>query len=107
MCEINILFLDYDGVVNTPLWDENGTNLSFGFPENGKVILSGISTDYFYDIWVFQQDFELKEVVLLEGETCDVRYATAEEILKMQQKGIFVPYEYLAELFQKIGLIRE
>ena len=84
--------------------EETGLTL---IPENGKVILSGISTDYFYDIWVFQQDFELKEVVLLEGETCDVRYATAEEILKMQQEGIFVPYEYLAELFQKIGLIRE
>jgi 8-oxo-dGTP pyrophosphatase MutT (NUDIX family) len=84
--------------------EETGLTL---ISENGKVILSGIGTDYFYDIWVFQQDFELKEVVLLEGETCDVRYATAEEILKMQQEGIFVPYEYLAELFQKIGLIRE
>ncbi len=82
--------------------EETGLTL---IPENGKVILSGIGTDYLYDIWVFQQDFDLKEVVLLEGETCDARYATAEEIMRMQQEGVFVPYEYLTELFQKIGLI--
>jgi 8-oxo-dGTP pyrophosphatase MutT (NUDIX family) len=84
------------------VWEETGLTL---IQENGRVILSGIGTDYFYDIWVFQQDSDLKEVALLEGETCDARYATAEEILKMQQEGVFVPYEYLSELFQKIGLI--
>lgn len=74
-------------------------------PENGKVVLSGIGTDYFYDIWLFEQDFDLKDVVLLEGETCDATYATAEEIMGMQQEGIFVPYEYLAELFQKMEVV--
>ena len=32
-----ILFLDYDGVVNTPMWNERGTKVSYGFPEDGKV----------------------------------------------------------------------
>ena len=32
-----ILFLDYDGVVNTPMWNEKGTKVSYGFPEDGKV----------------------------------------------------------------------
>lgn len=34
---MNILFLDYDGVVNTPMWDDNGTHFGFGFPEDNKV----------------------------------------------------------------------
>ncbi len=32
-----ILFLDYDGVVNTPMWNGRGTKVSYGFPEDGKV----------------------------------------------------------------------
>ena len=32
-----ILFLDYDGVVNTPMWNEKGTKVSYGFPQDGKV----------------------------------------------------------------------
>ena len=31
-----ILFLDYDGVVNTPMWNEKGTKVSYGFPRDGK-----------------------------------------------------------------------
>ena len=32
-----ILFLDYDGVVDAPMWNERGTKVSCGFPEDGKV----------------------------------------------------------------------
>lgn len=32
-----IVFLDYDGVVNTPMWNEQGTHCSYGFPGDGKV----------------------------------------------------------------------
>ena len=32
-----ILFLDYDGVVNTPMWNEKGTKVSYAFPQDGKV----------------------------------------------------------------------
>lgn len=32
-----ICFLDYDGVVNTPMWNEEGTHCSYGFPKHGKV----------------------------------------------------------------------
>lgn len=34
---MNVVFLDYDGVVNTPLWDAEGKHCSFGFPEDNKV----------------------------------------------------------------------
>lgn len=33
---MNILFLDFDGVVNTPMWDNNH-NCKYNFPEDGKV----------------------------------------------------------------------
>ena len=32
-----VIFLDYDGVVNTPMWNANGTVCSYGFPKQGKV----------------------------------------------------------------------
>ena len=32
-----VLFLDYDGVVNTPMWNETGTKCRFNFPKDGKV----------------------------------------------------------------------
>ena len=32
-----ILFLDYDGVVNTPMWDEEGKKCRYNFPEHNKV----------------------------------------------------------------------
>lgn len=34
---MNVLFLDYDGVVNTPMWDESGRHCRFNFPEDNKV----------------------------------------------------------------------
>lgn len=33
---MKIIFLDYDGVVNTPIWDESG-KCGFNFPSDGKV----------------------------------------------------------------------
>ena len=32
-----IVFLDYDGVVNTPMWNEKGTKCTYNFPNDGKV----------------------------------------------------------------------
>ena len=32
-----VIFLDYDGVVNTPMWNDEGTRCSFGYPHQGKV----------------------------------------------------------------------
>lgn len=34
---MNIVFLDYDGVVNTPMWNEDGTHCSYNFPSDNKV----------------------------------------------------------------------
>lgn len=34
---MNVVFLDYDGVVNTPMWDEAGKRCTFGYPMDNKV----------------------------------------------------------------------
>lgn len=32
-----VLFLDYDGVINTPMWNEKGTICRYNMPKDGKV----------------------------------------------------------------------
>ena len=34
---MNVLFLDYDGVVNTPMWNKEGTKCRFNYPSDGYV----------------------------------------------------------------------
>ena len=34
---MRVVFLDYDGVVNTPMWSEDGKVCSFAHPEDNKV----------------------------------------------------------------------
>ncbi len=34
---MNVLFLDYDGVVNTIMWGPNGEHANYGFPNQNKV----------------------------------------------------------------------
>ncbi|MBQ9967549.1 MAG: NUDIX domain-containing protein [Oscillospiraceae bacterium] len=56
----------------------------------------------FLDIWVFQKDFDLSDVRLQPEETCDCRWATAEEILQLMEDGTFMPmkeHPYHLELF--------
>ena len=71
-------------------------------PENGKLIRTDKGDRYFADMWYFQQDFSLEDVVLLEGETCEAIAATIEEILQLDNKGKFVPIMNLRELLDMI-----
>ena len=34
---MNVVFLDYDGVVNIPMWDDEGKSCNYGHPFGGKV----------------------------------------------------------------------
>lgn len=79
--------------------EETGITLN---PEYGRVVMEQWGDHYVCDIWFFQQDVPLQEVVLQEGETCDVKYASEEEILSMMQQGDFVLQGYAPELFQRL-----
>lgn len=79
--------------------EETGLQLD---PGRGERVLSYRGDDYFSDVWLFRQDFELKDVVLLEGETCDVMYADKEKIIALSQAGLFVPFRYLDDFLNLV-----
>lgn len=73
------------------------------FPKNGKRIIELKGSDYYYDIWLFKQDFALKDIVLQENETCGAMLATKEQILMMNENGTLIPCSYLIEFFDMIN----
>lgn len=66
----------------------------------GKCIISFRREGCFVDVWLFQQDFCLDDVVLQEGETCDKMYASIDKIKELDREGLFVPYTYLSEMLE-------
>ena len=67
-------------------------------PQLGQLASTYRGKHVFADIWLFRQDFDLQAVVLQEGETCDVMYATPAQIRDMAARGEFVPYPHLETL---------
>lgn len=76
--------------------EETGLSLS---PENGNIIHSYRKHDYFCDVWLFQEDHELSEVVLCPEETTDKMLADAKKIREMLKEGIFINYSYIDKVF--------
>lgn len=76
-------------------------------PECGKRILTEKGENFFGDYWLFRQDFDLAEVVLQEGETCDKMRANEETIRAMRAAGEFVPCRHLDEIFTAARELRE
>lgn len=70
----------------------------------GVLVFSERNKDYFRDVWLFRQNFDLADVVLQPGETTDKMYAGKDQILQMYRAGEFVPYNYLEEFFAAAGL---
>ena len=56
----------------------------------------------FRDVWLFRQDIDIANVVFQQGETCDAKWASADEILSMIADGTFVPAaDYAEQLFKE------
>ena len=75
-------------------------------PENGRLFrrykrtING-SGD-FSDVWVFKQDVDINDIVLLPDETCDAMWADEDRINSMITNGTFIGRDlffYLDELF--------
>lgn len=75
--------------------EETGLTLD---PTAGRCVITYRRENYFCDVWLFHHEFDLNQVILLEGETCDKMRADAEQIRQMYRDGILVPYCYLDEL---------
>ena len=71
-------------------------------PENGIRVFSSMGADYISDVWLFRQDFDIHDVVLQENETIDAKYANIEEIRSMIDKGEFIAFNYIEDLFSKV-----
>ena len=63
--------------------------------QNGTMILDYQGWDWFTDVWLFRQNFDLDSVILQPGETCDYKWVSAQEILEMHERGEMVPFRYL------------
>ncbi len=65
-------------------------------------LLSYRRGDWFGDVWLFEADFSLSDVVLQEGETTDKRFADKETILRMKASGEFCDYDYIEQWMTEI-----
>lgn len=65
--------------------------------ENGRIVHQYTGVDHHVDVWLFEQEFALEDVILQEGETCGKRLCSREEILEGFREGSVVPYCYLEE----------
>lgn len=55
----------------------------------------------FLDIWVFEKDVSINDIMLQPSETCEAKWASYDEIAKMISCGEFIPveeYPYYKEL---------
>lgn len=57
-------------------------------------------SDGFDDYYIIRMDVELSELTLQEEEVQKVRWADKEEVLKMQEQGIMIPYWFLDRIFE-------
>lgn len=92
---MRVVFLDYDGVVNTPMWTPDGKRCRFGMPSDGKVNnfqsvqwVSEFCERYDYSIvvsstWRFHDNYSqclinggLREGLLINGRTPILRGET-------------------------------
>lgn len=79
--------------------EETGLTLAAG---NGRIVRQYSGTDHHVDVWLFEQDVALDNVILQEGETCGKRLSSREEILSGLADGTVVPYNYAKEWMEKL-----
>lgn len=69
-------------------------------PDKGRIVLTMQGRDDHNDVWLFRQTFDLADVQLQEGETCDVMYASLGQIRQMLEDGVFVPVGHVKAFLQ-------
>lgn len=69
-------------------------------PENGRRVIRYTRRDAHKDIWLFREDFDLADVVLQEGETCDKRAVTLDELQAIENAELFVPVSYFDDIMK-------
>ncbi|MCL2401704.1 MAG: NUDIX domain-containing protein [Oscillospiraceae bacterium] len=80
--------------------EETGLDLS---PDAGKRVFTVYGHEFFLDIWLFRHDFNLTDVVLQTGETCDAKIVSQDDIRTMIEAGEFIPAPFIEGLFAMIN----
>lgn len=73
-------------------------------PENGTRVLEITDDGTHFDVWLFRQDFDLRDVVLQDSETTDAKFATPDEIRELRRNGKFVRADHFEEICKFIGV---
>lgn len=76
--------------------EELGIDISL---DNIVLIDTWINNDQIFDIYYLKKDIDLKDIVIQEEEVDGVRYASLDEIIKMNADGIFHENHFI--LFSK------
>ena len=75
--------------------EETGLTLD---PAKGRIALPLSGKDWFGDVWVFRQEISMDDIRLQEGETCEARLVTRDELLALRENDLFIPCSYMDEL---------
>ncbi len=65
-------------------------------------IISYRRGDWFGDVWLFEADIHLDDVILQTGETTDKRFADKETVLAMKHCHEFCDYDYIEAFMAKV-----
>ncbi|GHU90668.1 NUDIX hydrolase [Clostridia bacterium] len=74
--------------------EESGITL---LPEDAELFSTYRRGNSFYDNWLFRQKFDLRDVILQDGETIDAKSATCSEISAMMERGEFIGRDVFRE----------
>ena len=76
--------------------EETGLTLD---AEKGRILFTYGGDHFFCDVWLFEQDFDLGDVVLQEEETCGVMYADRAKIEELMAEDRLAPFGYMDRIF--------
>lgn len=62
--------------------------------EKAEIQFSVKRTDFFCDVWLIRQDFDIYSCKLQVEEVSEVKWVTINEISELLAKGEFWPYRY-------------
>ena len=77
--------------------EETGLDI---IPENGECVMTLKRENNFCDVWLFRQDFDIKDVVFQENETCGAMWANENVIYEMIKSREFMAFNYIENLFR-------
>lgn len=83
--------------------EELGIDLPISSGYLYKTIKRDVYSD-FCDIYVFDYDCSVDDVILQEDETCDVMWASSEKISKLIETKEFIPLDNMKYVYSLIGI---